>query len=405
MSLRHASGGPGVPGATPTRPQQPPQEGLSVLFPPGPLQWESHRSMMFDILVALGWTAAGIMLLAGAEHHPFGVPEPACWAVAVLMGLALIVRRHWPAPLCAAAVLATPVLLLISPLPVCLYSLAKYGRRRHLLVLSVAAALVVAAVLLLPDRTGLLPFESPVSFLAGPVLLGLYAGARRTVVENLREKAERLEREQYLLARQTRMEERTRIAREMHDVVAHRVSLMVIHSGTLEVGAAGSSKAAEAGRLIGDIGRQALDELHQLLAVLRLEESEEEAAPRAPQPSMDDLPALVEQSRATGMPVELTRSGVRRPLDRAAERTVYRLVQEALTNVHKHAGNAATRVDLRYGPDVLRLTVDNEKPTTTVAAGLPSGGNGLVGLRERVIVLGGAFEAARGTTADSGSRQ
>jgi signal transduction histidine kinase len=130
-----------------------------------------------------------------------------------------------------------------------------------------------------------------------------------------------------------------------------------------------------------------------VLGVLRLEESEDEAAPRAPQPTMEDLPALVEQSRATGMRVELTRSGDRRPLDRAAERTVYRMVQEALTNVHKHAGNAATRVDLRYGPDSLRLTVENETPAAPVAAGLPSGGNGLVGLRERFTVLGGAFEA------------
>ncbi|MEV6653854.1 histidine kinase dimerization/phosphoacceptor domain-containing protein [Streptomyces sp. NPDC051219] len=119
------------------------------------------------------------------------------------------------------------------------------------------------------------------------------------------ERAERLEREQHLVRRQARMEERSRIAREMHDVVAHRVGLTVIHSGAVEVGAGGMDQAAETGRLIGDIGGQALDELRQVLGVLRLDDGEE-AAPRAPQPTVDDVSALVEQSRATGMRIELT---------------------------------------------------------------------------------------------------
>lgn len=347
--------------------------------------------MLFDVLVALGYTTV-VVLLTVPEGHPFGVPEPVFFIVAVLMGLALIGRRRWPASLCAAAILTTPVLLQVSALPLCLYALAAYGRRRRLVILTGAAVLALAAIIFLPERTGLQPLYALVFFVAGPVLLGLYAGARRSVVANLRERAERLERERSLLRRQARMEERTRIAREMHDVVAHRVSLMVIHSGALEVGSAEGERGAEAGRLIGDIGRQALEELRQVLGVLRLDE-DEEAAPRAPQPTVDDLATLVEQSRGTGMRIELICSGPRRPLDQATGHTVYRLVQEALTNVHKHAGNAATRIELRYGPDVVHVAVDNELPAGSVAVGLPSGGNGLVGLRERVTLQGGVFEA------------
>ncbi|MGP3921785.1 sensor histidine kinase [Streptomyces sp. 8N616] len=122
------------------------------------------------------------------------------------------------------------------------------------------------------------------------------------------------------------MEERTRIAREMHDVVAHRVRLMVIHSGALEVSVS-ERKTAEAAELIGEIGRQALEELRQVLGVLRPEESagSEAGAPRTPQPTLEDLPTLVEQSRGTGMRIELAQSGTCRPLDLTAERTVYRL--------------------------------------------------------------------------------
>ncbi|MFC9237893.1 sensor histidine kinase [Streptomyces decoyicus] len=370
-------------------------------LPARPLWWENRRGMVFDILVALGCALFPTLLVDVQGQYPLGLPAPAYFALAALAGLAVVVRRRWPTWLCVAVILAIPAEVCFPALVVCQYSLAKYGRsRRTLAAVSTMATAATGAYLLLTDQREL-TFEDLASgipllglLMVVPVLAGLYARARRTVVENLREKAGRLEREQRLLASQTRMEERARIAREMHDVVAHRVSLMVIHSGALEVTPADRDHTTQA-RLIGEIGRQALDELRQVLGVLRVDESEK-SAPRAPQPTLNDLSRLVDQSRAAGMRIELTTSGPSRPLDATAERTAYRLVQEALTNVHKHAGAAATCVRLRYVPGELHITVDNEVPSAPSTARLPSGGHGLVGLRERVTVLGGTFEAGPG---------
>ncbi|MEU9482911.1 sensor histidine kinase [Streptomyces decoyicus] len=412
MRLRDAARAePQDPGASPA-PSPPPAS--ADRFPPAdgrrwrrtplparPLWWENRRGMVFDILVALGCALFPTVLVDVQGEYPLGLPAPVYFTLAVAAGLAVVVRRRWPTWLCVGVILAIPAEVCFPALVVCLYSLAKYGRnRRTLAAVSTVATAATGAYLLLTDQREL-TFEDLASgipllglLMVVPVLAGLYARARRTVVENLREKAERLEREQRLLASQTRMEERARIAREMHDVVAHRVSLMVIHSGALEVTPADRDHTTQA-RLIGEIGRQALDELRQVLGVLRVDESEK-SAPRAPQPTLNDLSRLVDQSRAAGMRIELTTSGPSRPLDATAERTAYRLVQEALTNVHKHAGAAATCVRLRYVPGELHITVDNEVPSAPSTARLPSGGHGLVGLRERVTVLGGTFEAGPG---------
>ncbi|WP_418361500.1 histidine kinase [Streptomyces gilvosporeus] len=377
----------------------------SAHHPPGRrFWWESRRSMLFDVLVALGCAMAFAVLAEFPGGYPFGLPAPVFFGLAVAAGLALIWRRRRPTVVCLVIIAATPFQVTFFALPVSLYSLAKYGRSgRNLIVLSLGAGLAAGMALLesgLASLLNRLPFM--VLLVAGPVLLGLYAKARRMVVDGLREKAERLEREQRLLARQARIEERTRIAREMHDVVAHRVSLMVIHSGTLEVDPENSEKTVRTAELVGGIGRQALEELRQVLGVLRTDDEGDESAPRAPQPTLDDVSVLVEQSRAAGMRIELTRSGTVRPLDASCERTAYRLVQEALTNVHKHAPGAAAHVELRYTADTLQVTVENEAGPDTPSAGLPSGGHGLIGLGERVTVLGGTFEA--GARPDGGFR-
>ncbi|MFE7515612.1 sensor histidine kinase, partial [Streptomyces sp. NPDC057540] len=211
-------------------------------------------------------------------------------------------------------------------------------------------------------------------------------------------------------AQWARQEERTRIAREMHDVVAHRVSLMVVHAAALQaVALKDPQKAVRNAALVGDMGRQALTELREMLGVLR-----EGAAPAAPAvvplaavgraaaaaaeaaaedgPCLDAVEALCEQSRLAGAVVELVVIGEARPYAPEVERTAYRVVQEALTNVHKHAGGAKVVVRLAHRGAEVAMQVENGPSDVAVAdVGLPSGGNGLVGMRERVLRLGGVF--------------
>ncbi|MEU1387168.1 MULTISPECIES: histidine kinase [unclassified Nonomuraea] len=172
----------------------------------------------------------------------------------------------------------------------------------------------------------------------------------------------------------------------MHDVVAHRVSLMVLHAGALEVNAP-DARTAEAAALIGGVGREALTNLREVLGVLRSPDPV-----RGPQPTLADLDRLLDQSRALGIVVNRHDEGRPRPLPPTAERTAYRVVQEALTNVHKHAGDAETDVYVRYRPAELEVLVRNG--SSAVADGdLPGSGWGLVGLRERVELAGGRLAA------------
>ena len=228
-----------------------------------------------------------------------------------------------------------------------------------------------------------------------PAAVGLWVAARRDVLDAARERAAQLEREQSARSDQARAEERARIAREMHDVVAHRVSLMVLHAGALEVNAP-DARTAEGAALIRTTGREALADLRAVLGVLR----PAEAASAAPPPTIADLDALLDESRAAGLTVLRRDSGAPRDLPKAVERTTYRIVREALTNVHKHAGAAAADVELTYGDDALEVSVRNGPGGG--APLLPGSGMGLIGLRERVELLGGTFTA--GPQVDGGFR-
>ncbi len=385
---------------------------ITRVVPKQPWWWEHRRAMFFDLLLVFVFPVAnpgGLLFTHASEagREALVLPVPAALALVAVQGIALIWRRRHPTVLTAAAIATVPLVLPpLSTLPVCLYSLAKYGRsRRHLLV-----ACGAAVVVLVGWTTYLTGFAAhrliPVAmFLVGlsvavPVVFGMYRGAKRSLLISLRERAERLEREQHLLAAQARMQERTRIAREMHDVVSHRVSLMVVHAGALEAGAAGDNEVAvQTGELIGQMGRQALNELRQVLGVLRMGDGEESLTA---QPTLDDVTTLVDQSRSAGMRITLETVGDPSTVQPTAQGALYRLVQEGLTNAHKHAGDAAVRVEVRRLPDAVRVVVENQAPTRPVISQLPSGGHGLVGLGERVRVLGGAFEA--GARPDGGFR-
>ncbi|MGW1966858.1 sensor histidine kinase [Streptomyces tubercidicus] len=388
---------------------------LTGLYPRTPRQpwwWESRSAMLFDSLLVLLFPLANpVALISGLNNQNDGdllLPVPVLIVLVMVQALGLLWRRRYPDTLAAVAVLLIPLVTpSFSILPVSLYALAKYGSsRRNLLIGSGTAAALLIGWAVYATRSqpeALIPFSIflVVPSVVVPVLFGMYRGAKRSLMVSLQDRADRLEREQHLLASQARMEERTRIAREMHDVVSHRVSLMVVHAGALEAGAGGTEVSADTGRLIGDMGRQALNELRQVLGVLRVDEGDQRV-PLSPQPTPDDLATLVEESRAAGMQVAFDVIGEPSAADSTVQPTLYRVIQEGLTNAHKHAGKAPARVEVRYQKDAVRVIVENEAPDGPVTSLLPSGGHGLVGLGERVTVLGGTFEA--GALEDGGFR-
>ena len=239
---------------------------------------------------------------------------------------------------------------------------------------------------------------------SGPVLnqaaLGLAVGTVvvallvRRIVGYRDRKARLAERERDVAAREAVVEERARIARELHDAVAHSVSMMVIQAGAerrVLDESQSRSETREVLQTIEQIGRGALTEMRRLVGMLRTDSSDQ----LAPQPMLADLPMLMTQVREAGLPVEFQVDGERRDLPVGIELSAYRIVQEALTNVLKHAGQAHAAVHVRYGPDCLALEItdDGADDGAVPAAEVPGGGHGLACIRERVSLYGGTFDA------------
>jgi signal transduction histidine kinase len=217
---------------------------------------------------------------------------------------------------------------------------------------------------------------------------GLLARVGRQQVFALRERAARMEAEQRLRIEHARDAERRRIAREMHDVLAHRVSLLSLHAGALEFRRdASPEEIAEAAGVIRATAHAALEDLREVIGVLR--EGADDEAPEPPQPTLADVPALVEESRAAGMRVSC-QIDVASELPAALGRTVYRIVQEGLTNARKHAPAAAVDVTISGGEQLVVEVVSRRPVGVAVAASpLPGAGSGLIGLSERVALAGG----------------
>jgi signal transduction histidine kinase len=204
------------------------------------------------------------------------------------------------------------------------------------------------------------------------------------------ERAALLEREQAAEARRAVVEERTRIARELHDVVAHRVSLMTVQAGAAKTIAADDPEgASQAMQAVETAGRQALDELRHLLGVLRPEADREVLGP---QPGLAEVPQLVDQFRAAGLEVALTMDGAQTDLPARVDLSAYRIVQEALTNALKHAGpGARAEVRLHTGSRGVDIEVLDDGRGGTILIG---SGHGIVGMRERALLLGGRLDAS-----------
>jgi signal transduction histidine kinase len=315
-----------------------------------------------DISLAVGVAVVGVpLLVAIVSWHPaqerFVLDIP--WALLVthvLESATLLVRRRAPVLLCVLQllfILATPIGLLLTTgtvlvppgdpsgawatleMPFVLYSAIVYtaGRRR---IYAWALIGILTLIAIRPWQADFTTVSGGLLFTAVPALLGLYVAARRRLIQALTERADRAERERHLLAEQARAEERARLAAEMHDVVSHRVSIMVLQAGALSVAAADDSTRTAAEDL-GTNGRQALDELRELIAVLQTNSRDDNERGTERPASLPDLSALVADSAAAGVNVSLDESGNPLMISPSVGRTAYRVVQEALTNVHKHA--------------------------------------------------------------------
>jgi signal transduction histidine kinase len=267
-----------------------------------------------------------------------------------------------------------------------LYALAVWTR---LWVFVAGAAFVIVA------NGGLHLVTDPGSQEAGPQF-GVGAAVVMVLVRLViggRDRQLRLaQREREVAAREAVVEERERIARELHDVIAHHVSTMVMQAGA-ERRTLGDEQAATRDVLgtIERVGRGALTEMRRMVTMLRQEPERESGHELSPQPTLGDVPELIRQMQAAGLPVTLQLTGEPRVLPEGIELSAYRIVQEALTNALKHTRGARASVEIRYGRDQLELLVrDNGSPTSPAVQG---GGHGLVGMRERVAMYGGSIEA------------
>ncbi|SEP25718.1 sensor histidine kinase [Trujillonella endophytica] len=349
----------------------------------------SARSVALEVLLALG--SLGFVAIGAATPEAGLVPDPALVAGSlVLAGVLVVLRRRAPlVPYAASVVLAVLSTAVTGALLITAYAVGRYVGRWPARAVAAVAGLVAVSRPWAVDGG-----DEAITSTAGAALvvllpgaLGAWARTRAQLLEALRERAERAETERELLAREAVIGERTRIAREMHDVVGHRVSLMVLQAGAIEVAAADRERVEQLAAHVQEAGRRALEELRSMVGVLRADDG----VPLAPQPGLESVPALVEQGRAAGMDVEL-RSPPDGDVDPAVGRAAYRIVQEALTNAAKHAPGAAVCVELARQQEELVVRIVNG-PGREPAAGAPSGGYGLVGLAERVRTLDGRLAA------------
>ncbi|GAB2890493.1 sensor histidine kinase [Streptomyces deserti] len=356
----------------------------------------------------------GISVLGGAAREEAEGADLPVVVVPITLLLCLVValRRRMPEKMLilAAALGAAQLITDVGILPadfallVIVYTVAANGARwasRFALAAGLCAA--PAAQLRWPsEQTGVAGNVALMVLQTVPFALAWVLGdsirTRRAYFAQLEERAARLEKEREAQAKVAVAAERARIARELHDVVAHNVSVMVVQAdGAAYVLDAAPDQAKKALETISSTGRQALAEMRRLLGVLRTGEHQE-AGEYVPQPDVQQIEELVEQCRGSGLPVDFKVEGTPRPLPSGVELTAYRIVQEALTNTRKHGGpNAGASVRLVYFDDGLGLLVEDDGKGAPhelyEEGGLDGQGHGLIGMRERVGMVGGTLDA------------
>ncbi|MEU2490164.1 histidine kinase [Streptomyces sp. NPDC007883] len=400
-------------------------------IPSGPPLRPTRRAWQFDALVALTLGIAtvyygidnvdNVVVREIAPGVVRAVPRPSgpgglalMVTLAVIASGALALRRRYPlAVLCVvtAATLTTPhsvMRLTFYAFVIAVYSAAVYSPYR----VATLAALPVSVVLVGTSgnsMTPIVPNEYIALLILAPMAVaavGLRTWKLRT--DEGRARLSALERDQAEALRRAVEHERARIARELHDVVTHNVSVMIIQAGAArKIMEASPEEAGEALLAVEASGRAAMTELRHVVGLLTMAAEGEatdgdpdladRVAELAPQPGLGQLETLVGRVRDTGLPVDLTVTGPVRPLPPGLELAAYRVVQEALTNAVKHASGATAAVTVEYGPERLRVEVTDTggHPGTGAAAG---SGRGLIGLRERLAVYDGTLNTGRRLT-------
>jgi signal transduction histidine kinase len=365
--------------------------------------------LVVDTAIAVA-LAAVTLIEIGLSRGGVSTADSA-WSAAFMLAetLPLAFRRRYPftVMLIVAVAAISYDLLSIPPDPntailpqlVALYSASAYARPR----LAVAAAAITLTALVglnlpgMADRENFASFANEFGLFAGAWVVGQNMRYRRREAALLRERAERSERDQWERARIAALEERGRLAREIHDVIAHSVSVIAVQAGAARaVAQQRPDLAREALGAIEDVSKETLTEVRRAIGALR---DAGDAQPDGPAPGLADLDALVERVRGTGVDVDISVMGTRRDLGSAVESSAYRIVQEALTNTVKHAGRTVAHVQVTFDRDGVEVAVRDEGfsgPRSRSQAsngGDTEGGQGLIGLRERVAILGGTFHA------------
>lgn len=329
------------------------------------------------------------------DGHLWLVLDPLIGLIAVAF---LPLRRRWPMTVLAlASALAMVSASSTGASLLALVSLATCRDWRRIAVGSAIALTTGALFTYIHDtRVSLPDLITNVTVVGFSVALGLFIGARRELVNNLRDQVETAQREQEARVAQARTHERARIAREMHDVLAHRISLVAMHAGALAYrDDLPPEQVRKTAGLLQETSHHALGELREVLGVLRDQEGEPgQGAPEPPQPTLTDLDELVETAVAGGQQIELYRDADTASLPNSLSRNAFRIVQEGLTNARKHAPGELVIVRLTgHADDVLIVEIRNPRPAATTEPAAPGAGLGLVGLRERATLSGGTLTA------------
>jgi signal transduction histidine kinase len=366
-----------------------------------------HHPRAVDVSVAVLLFAASF---PGTTISAGGMPNPAQWWPGVLLAgiacTALLQRRRRPRATVVVAtvsVMATAALdypltiLLLAPLMAALYSLAdRTDRETTRNFTACAVVLVVGTALIAGPADEPLAFKAitPIAWLLLPAALGSTTRFRRAYLESVQARAEYAERVREQEARHRVAEERMRIARELHDVVAHHLALANAQAGT--VAHLIRTHPVQAETMLADLTGTTSTALREMKATVGLlRQPDDQQAALDPPPGVGHLPDLVASFASAGLTVTITSEGQAQPISPGTDLTAYRIVQEALTNVAKHAVARSADVHITYSQDRLGITIVNDAGGSPPIAATPGPGYGLIGMRERAMSVGGRLHAAR----------